>query len=163
MLATEFGVSRPVIREALSTLSALDVLDVQMGRGAFVSAAPTQGALVPLPNLQDVVNVREVLETGALQLGAREGSKRDASSVRDALERLRRAVDERSETTEPDRALHKAIIEASGSSLLCNLWESLEQQIEDTIRIIEGDTASAIEASQRLHEQNREFLRALLG
>jgi DNA-binding FadR family transcriptional regulator len=185
LLASEFNVSRPVVREALSTVSALDVLDVQMGRGAFVIATPTEDPALPPSNLQDVVNVREVLETGALRLAAKKRTPTHIASVENALASLRTAVENKAETTDLDRALHNAIIEASGSPLLVKLWESLEQQIADTIRISphgrtmssaifalhetlaagisRGELESAVEASQQLHEQNRQFLHALLG
>ena len=185
VLALEFEVSRPVIREALSTVSALDILDVQMGRGAFVTAAPPAAALVSASNLQDVVNVREILEAGALQLCAEGMDDTRRKDVSEALDRLSLAVGERTETIEPDRALHKAIITASGSALLGSLWEGLEQRIAETIRIspqghamsgtildlhrrladgvIGGKTADAIAASRELHQQNRDFLYKLLG
>ena len=70
-LMEDFSVSRPVVREALSMISALDVVDIQMGRGAFVIAVPdgTLDSLNQSAGLLDVVNVREVLEAGALQFG----------------------------------------------------------------------------------------------
>lgn len=185
VLALEFEVSRPVIREALSTVSALDILDVQMGRGSFVTAVPADAALVAETNLQDVVNVREILEAGALQLcsgGVPEGRRK---AVAEALERLSKAAADRSETIGPDTALHYAIIKAPGSELLSSLWEGLEQRIEETIRIsphghnmsdsildlhrrladgvLVESTADAIDASRELHQQNRDFLRKLLG
>jgi GntR family transcriptional regulator, transcriptional repressor for pyruvate dehydrogenase complex len=185
LLADEFNVSRPVVREALSTVSALDVLDTQMGRGAFVISMPADNSALPSSSLQDVVNVREVLETGALRLAARRPTPARIASVQNALTELRSAVDSKGETAELDTVLHKAIIEASGSPLLVKLWESLEQQIEDTIRIsphgrtmspeifvqheilaagvTTGDIEDAVEASVQLHEENRRFLHALLG
>jgi DNA-binding FadR family transcriptional regulator len=185
LLANEFNVSRPVVREALSTVSALDVLDTQMGRGAFVISVPADNSVPPSSNLQDVVNVREVLETGALRLAVRRPAPARIANVQNALAELRDAVNSKGETVDLDRVLHKAIIEASNSPLLVKLWESLEQQIEDTIRISPhgrtmspeilaqheilaagistGDIEDAIEASRQLHEENRKFLYALLG
>lgn len=184
-LAEEFGVSRPVIREALSTLTGLSLLDVRMGRGAFVTGTAVNDTNTPTSNLQDVVNVREILETGALRLAGAQASQTATDAVRDALDALRIAVDQRMETAELDRRLHSAIIAASGSALLTSFWQSLEQQIQDTIRIsphgavmsaeifslheklasgpLSGEVDQAVDASQELHEQNRVFLRSLLG
>ncbi|MFI9557443.1 FadR/GntR family transcriptional regulator [Nonomuraea endophytica] len=182
-LATEFGVSRPVIREALSTVSAMEILDIQMGRGAFVIAAPPDHIASGGLKLQDVVNVREVLEVGAIELTL----KREAPAfegVRAAAERLQQAVRDREDTVEPDRALHAAIVQASGSSLLASIWQSIDQQVVETIRIsphgrtmsqnilslhqrladaiIDKDLESAVNASRLLYEDNRQFLRDLL-
>lgn len=184
-LALEFDVSRPVIREALSTVSALDVLDVQMGRGSFVIALPAEHSGSAPSALQDVVNVREILETGALLLAAKSPDPALQEAVRSALQRLRDAIHSQAETIEPDTALHAAIIAAAGSPLLLDLWSGIESQIAETIRIsphgrtmspqildlhevlaeacMGGDVEKAIEASRRLHDENRDFLRALLG
>jgi GntR family transcriptional regulator, transcriptional repressor for pyruvate dehydrogenase complex len=185
VLAGEFAVSRPVVREALSTVSALDIIDVQMGRGAFVTAVPADRAGAINSNLQDVVNVREIIETGALQLCQRPDVTVNSEPAETALRQLTEAVHRRGETAALDRALHTAIVQAPGSTALAELWKGLEKQIEETIRVsphghamsetilglhrrladgvISGKTDEAIEASRHLHEQNRQFLRKLLG
>ncbi|GAA2828596.1 FadR/GntR family transcriptional regulator [Kribbella solani] len=182
-LATEFGVSRPVIREALSTVSAMDILDIQMGRGAYVTAAPAEHIAGGGLKLQDVVNVREVLEVGAIELTLK-NPEPALDGVRAAAERLQQAVRDREDTVEPDRALHAAIVQAAGSSLLASIWQTIDQQVVETIRIsphgrtmsqdildlhqrladsiINGDLEAAVESSRLLYEDNRQFLRELL-
>jgi GntR family transcriptional regulator, transcriptional repressor for pyruvate dehydrogenase complex len=186
-LMADFSVSRPVVREALSMISALDVVDIQMGRGAFVIAVP-DGALDSLnqsAGLLDVVNVREVLEAGALQLGHRRGRNAGHREVRAAMAELARAKKDGEDTTEPDTALHRAMVAAAGSPVLMSLWDGIESQIEATIRIsphgrrmsdellslhqtmadglLEGKLTKALEASAALYEDHRQFLRSLLG
>jgi DNA-binding FadR family transcriptional regulator len=184
-LATEFDVSRPVIREALSTVSALGILDVQMGRGAYVTARPTASRSVPVVNLQDVINVREVLEVGALELCSRGVDEAARERVRVAYADLADAVKNHAETTALDRVLHREIVRACGSPLMLSLWEGLENQIDETIRVsphgssmsqglleahetlaggvMDDRPQEAIAASRELHEDNRKFLRRLLG
>jgi DNA-binding FadR family transcriptional regulator len=173
-----------VIREALSNVSALDILDIQMGRGAFVTAMPADRTTITSLNLQDVINVREILEVGALEL-CRDRPDLDPEAVREALDRLSAAVSRHADTAALDRALHSEIIRASGSAILASLWQNLERQIDETIRIsphghkmnaaildqhrrladgvISRNTDAAIEASREMHQQNRIFLRNLLG
>ncbi|GII92993.1 FadR/GntR family transcriptional regulator [Sinosporangium siamense] len=182
-LATEFGVSRPVIREALSTVGAMDILDIQMGRGAYVIAAPADPIASGGLKLQDVVNVREILEVGAIQLTLKKEAPA-LEGVRAAAERLQQAARDREDTVEPDRALHAAIVQASGSSLLASIWQSIDQQVVETIRIsphgrtmsqdildlhqrladaiINDDLDTAVNTSRLLYEDNRQFLRELL-
>ncbi|GCD96123.1 FadR/GntR family transcriptional regulator [Embleya hyalina] len=184
-LAQDFGVSRPVIREAVSTVIGRGILEVQMGRGMFVTAQPADGTPAERLNLQDVVNVREVLETGALRLSALREEDRDTTKIADILDRLGDAVAARASTAELDSALHTAIVEAGGSPLLLSLWQGLQQQIDATIRIsphghtmspdilalhrtladgvLKGHVDEATTACRQLHEQNRDFLRELLG
>ncbi|WP_020501719.1 FadR/GntR family transcriptional regulator [Sciscionella marina] len=184
-LAVDFSVSRPVIREAISTIIGHGILEAQMGRGIFVTAEPGEGTPTEQTSLQDVINVREVLESGALRLSARRNNEASIKKVATILEQLGDAVAARADTAELDSALHTAIVEASGSATLASLWQNLQQQIDATIRIsphghtmstkiftmhrtlAEGVTAGtldeALTACEQLHEQNREFLRGLLG
>lgn len=184
VLASEFHVSRPVVREALSTVSALEILDIQMGRGAFVTARPA-AASEATGSLQDIVNVREILEVGALRLSRGRVTDEAAAAVQAALDDLVTAAQERRDTSEADKGLHRAIVRASGSAVLLSLWQSLEQRIDDSIKVsphghimsraildshrilAEGITRdeveSAIAGSQALHEDNRRFLREFVG
>ena len=186
-LALEFAVSRPVIREALGMLSSLEVVNIQVGRGAFVLSAdpvPPEAADPP-HSLLEIIDVREVLESGALALGSRRASDADKASVRQALERLSMLVEQGSETTAADVDLHRAIIIAAGSPALRELWSTYETQIAATIRvsphgrvmstelleqharlaagIIDGDLLGALDACRLNHEDNRRFLRTLIG
>ena len=186
-LTDEFSVSRPVVREALSMMSALDVLEVQIGRGAFVIAVPeaTLDSPSESASLIDVVNVREVLEAGALQLAHRRGRNAGLKEIRPSLATLSRAKADGADTSEPDRALHRAIVAAAGSPVLLGLWDGIESQIEATIRIsphgrrmsqellklhetmaaglLDDRLSEALAASAALYEDHRQFLRNLLG
>lgn len=187
-LATEFGVSRPVVREALRTLTMLQVIDVQVGRGAFVLATTETDAslgLLDSGDLLDVVDVREVIEVGALRLAQSRATEAGRHAVATALDELRAAVRAGAETTALDQRLHATIIEASGSALLRNIWSSLEERIRSSIRIsptgrsmspevlgdheelasgiTDGRLDEALAAAERLALDNRIFLRDVLG
>jgi GntR family transcriptional repressor for pyruvate dehydrogenase complex len=185
-LAEEFEVSRPVVREALSMLTMLQVVDVQVGRGAFVTAADEEEAGLDLDgpgDLLDVIDVREVIEVGALRLAQTRATPQARHAVKRALEELRDAVREGKETTDLDARLHQAIIDASDSPILREIWHGLEGRIRNSIRIsptgrsmssailrdhealaagiTEGRLAEALESAERLALDNRAFLTEL--
>jgi GntR family transcriptional regulator, transcriptional repressor for pyruvate dehydrogenase complex len=185
-LAIEFEVSRPVIREALRMLAMLQLIDVQVGRGAYISALPEATDAISLEGvsaLADVVDVREVLEVGALELAARRNDAAAKAAVAQALATLEAAVAAGAPTARLDRKLHDTIIEASGSDTLLAIWRSIEGKVARTIRVsphgrvmtkillgehrllargvIDGAVDKAIEASRRLHADNRSFLAEL--
>lgn len=185
-LAVEFGVSRPVIREALRMLTMLQVVDVQVGRGAFVIGEPDLGTVTGLNaprDLFDVIDVREIVETGALRLAQSRATPSARRAVADALTALRAAVSSGSETAELDVRFHRAIIDASGSELLSDIWTRLENEIRRSIRVspfgrsmsaailadheavaagvIEGQLPAALKANTRLHLSHRAFLTEL--
>jgi DNA-binding FadR family transcriptional regulator len=186
-LATEFEVSRPVVREALRILRMLQVIDVQVGRGAFVTGKPDLGTVLD-PNAQrdllDVVDVREVIETGALRLARERATDADRAAVAGALAALQEAVAAGGETAELDRRLHETIIQASKSQTLRHIWNELEDQIRRSIRvsphgrsmspeilrrhetlaagITDGAVDAAVAAASELQRENRAFLAELI-
>lgn len=186
-LASEFALSRPVIREALRMLTMLQVIDVQVGRGAYVTEAPdVVGLLDPEVDrdLLDIVDVREIIEIGALRLAQSRATPAAREAVADTLEALRTAVAQHDRTTDLDTRLHEAIIEASGSPTLLEIWHSLQGEISRSVRVspsgrfmspeilkdhealvrgvTDGNLEEALAAAARLHVDNRRFLTEML-
>jgi DNA-binding FadR family transcriptional regulator len=184
-LAERYGVSRPVVREALGMLSMLDVIEIQMGRGAFVTNADVPVGGDTEHSLIDVVDAREAIEAGALRLAAVRAGAAERGGVAAAINALERAVAQGDETTDLDLAFHRSIVSASHSRMLVKLWDEMTLEIARTVRIsphgramsasifvdhqklangiLTGDLDGALAAAHTLYDQHREFLRNLLG
>lgn len=185
-LADTYGVSRPVVREALGMLVTLDVVQTHVGRGAFVTNADvTIEHSTGEHGLIDVVDAREVIESGALRLAAKRARRAERNTVERALRTIEEAMKDDEETADADLALHRSITEAARSPILVKLWTNMTNEIAHTIRISpHGRTMSdeifedhrllargvthrevepALEACARLYEEHRTFLRSLLS
>jgi GntR family transcriptional repressor for pyruvate dehydrogenase complex len=88
----EFSVSRAVVREALSNLQALGMVQTRHGVGTFVTGAgnsmPFSINCAPLPSLQDVMAALELrigLETESAGLAARRRTTQDLRAMGTAL------------------------------------------------------------------------------
>jgi GntR family transcriptional repressor for pyruvate dehydrogenase complex len=186
LLAEEYGVSRPVVREALGMLITLDVIDVQMGRGAYVTSADvTQTQAASDYSLIDVVDAREVIESGAIRLAVLRAGDPERKAVRKAISDLDDAVARGQDTSDLDLALHFSLVQAARSSLLTKLWNDMTEEIVQTIRIsphgrsmsreiltehqqladgvLEGNLDLALEACGSLYDDHRQFLHSLLS
>src|ERR1700752_2439972 len=77
-LAHRFGVSRPLVREALRSLAEHGLVEISPGRGAFVRAASTTEAARPLGShyrrqnitVDHLIEVREGIEPAAARFAA---------------------------------------------------------------------------------------------
>src|SRR5574337_1559670 len=84
VLAERFGVSRAVVREAVSRLKADGWVESRQGAGAFVAHQPGRGSFRLIPggagladSLENIFELRLLVETGAAELAARRRTAAD--------------------------------------------------------------------------------------
>jgi GntR family transcriptional repressor for pyruvate dehydrogenase complex len=139
VLADQIGVSRGSVREAISQLAALNVVQARHGAGTFVTGlnadsllAPVEIALQVDPDmLLHLYEVRRILEPAAAELAA-------ARINPAGIERLRKLVQEYADATlsggldhlaELDENVHRTIASASGNPLLAAILGSLSASV----------------------------------
>ncbi|MGD9883678.1 MAG: FadR/GntR family transcriptional regulator [Reyranella sp.] len=133
VLALALGVSRPVLREALRSLSVLGLLDIQHGRGAFVRAADASVlgqaltlCLLHQPNIiDDVLQARIAIECQAIRLACERASERDLQTIGGLLDALVKTIGDPELGRTADHAFHAAIVQASDSGSLMKIYEAI--------------------------------------
>lgn len=131
-LATEFGVTRTVVRRALAMLEAEGRISREVGRGTFLRSAPGPGATSALASQPvsevspaDVMAARRLIEPQVLPLVVAWATPRD-------FEEMRRCVAGGAGATSYDEfevwdfALHHAIVAASRNQLLLAMYGVVE-------------------------------------
>jgi DNA-binding GntR family transcriptional regulator len=126
VLANEFGVSVPPVREALKTLEAEGQLVYLPHRGYFL-------ARLSVAELVENYRIRELLETEAIQRAVPALGEPDLARMRDAIrdmERAHRAGDVVA-LTAANRRFHFTLFDAAGmprmAELIRVLWESTDR------------------------------------
>jgi len=133
-MARSFGMSRPVIRQALARLREMGLIQSRQGSGSFVCDIPRAGAEVdpqvqfpPIANLADLdafLNYREGVEGEAAATAARRHTEAQFRDIGAAVEMLSREPSAAS-----DYAFHLAIARASNNSFYVNALISVKEQI----------------------------------
>lgn len=175
-LASELGVGRSSVREAIRALEVLGLIRTQSGSGpsagAVIVASP-EGGMRALMRLQvaaqgfpvrDIVKTRLVLETSVAGELAH-AFHGDVVPDLDAARRLLDAMDTETLTPEDfltlDAAFHLALAEASGNQVVMATMAGLRTAIESYV--IDG--ASRLdewgEAAARLRAEHRQILTAI--
>lgn len=131
-LMREFGVSRTVVREAMSRLQASGLVSTRQGVGTFVlepsQARPLLTAAAPNTRIRQVLAMLELrisLESEAAHLAAQRRSDAHLAGMRaalDAFDAHRRAG---VSTTEDDFAFHVQIAAATGNEYFEEVLRSL--------------------------------------
>ena len=130
-LGQQFGVSRPVIREALRGLQALGLTESRTGRGTFVASRVAKltlsfGQYSPA----DLNEVRRCIEMPAASLAASRRTQAD-------IDEMRRILDAHDRVTSSDEAVrldgqfHCAIARATGNMLFLRLIEDLREILQE--------------------------------
>jgi GntR family transcriptional regulator, transcriptional repressor for pyruvate dehydrogenase complex len=164
-LAGHFGVSRPIVREALRLLEANGVVTVVNGRGAMVKALNgdvlaaffQRAARNRREAFREVLEVRRGIEVECAALAARRRTPEQLARLEEIVGQMRACLHDQTALTELDVAFHWQIAQASGNDLFVHLIESLRVVLEDSIRkrpvSRAAVTASLFEEVQRSHER----------
>lgn|SRR5574340_1074332 len=162
-LSEMFGVSRAVVREAVSRLRADGFVETRQGAGAYVCARPGQASFKlargegsEARDIAQVFELRLLVEAGAAELAARRRSERDLRTLRRELERMSEALAAGRDASEADDSFHCAIAAATHNAYISRFVEFLGHQFSDTRRPTwseEGHAAGRARAAQREHER----------
>ena len=120
-LSQQFNVSRASVREALIALEIDGLVDVRVGLGVFVNAAPaanSQTAALGEPGPFEVLSARYLIEGETAAMAARDGSARDHARIRETLQLMDEEVKASGVGLNADALFHLRIAEASGNSCL---------------------------------------------
>lgn len=128
----EFGVSRTVVREAISRLQAAGLVQTRHGVGTFVVGLGEGSAFRISPEqlgtLQDVIAVLELriaVETEAAALAAVRRTPENVQTLRNALAAFISAVEEGRDAVGPDFQFHLEIARSTQNSRFVDLMATL--------------------------------------
>lgn len=157
-----FGVSRPVVREALSRLQADSVVVSRHGSGSYVQRRPNQAFAVLAPsgdvaNLMRCIELRIALEGEAAALAAHRRSEGDLGHIESALQELDRVIEVGEVGVEADRQFHAGIAAATQNQLFV---QALEVFSEQTLRGMQLARSLSLRRSvERLRLVQQEHIR----
>ncbi|OLP46426.1 FadR/GntR family transcriptional regulator [Rhizobium oryziradicis] len=133
-LASEFEVSRPVIREALKRLRDQGLVYSRRGAGSFVRALGLREPLGfgQLENIADLLNCYEfrlTLEPAAAEAAAVRHDEAAMTGIFQALELMRDATNRQSHREDADYQFHLAISRAAQNNYFSTAMEALKEHI----------------------------------
>jgi len=141
-LAEQMGVSRPSIREALSALQAMEIIESRPGSGNFVLRCPSSSEeedtvllIETEAGCRDVMDARQALEPPVAALVAANRLPGIVATLRTILDEMRTHAenDDYESYIDADKKFHVAIANAAGNSLvtaaLKPLLDTMEQRV----------------------------------
>lgn len=170
VLAAEYGVSAPVVREAIARLQSQGLVEARQGSGVRVRArTPASGFRVPVDlgaraaDLAQVFELRVEIESAVAALAAARRTTAQLRTIARRLARLREHLHDEDAGVESDLAFHFAIAEACGNRYFAQLLQYLMLQLRESISVARRNSAArggVPESVQREHEAIFESIRA---
>ncbi|MBI2746668.1 MAG: FadR family transcriptional regulator [Burkholderiales bacterium] len=153
----EFGVSRTVVREAISKLQASGLVETRHGIGTFVVGLGYGAAFrigpEQIATLHDVIAVLELrigLETEAAALAAARRTERNLVEMRSALDGFAAALAEGRDAVGPDFQFHQEIARATQNPHFAELMSTLGAMIIPRARLGAAEGVSEAQRSYLL-------------
>jgi GntR family transcriptional regulator, transcriptional repressor for pyruvate dehydrogenase complex len=157
-----YGVSRTVVREALSRLQAAGLVETRHGIGTFVlEPRPVPGFGIDPKDIATAVDVMAVLElrisleTESAGLAAQRRTEAQLAEMRAALDAFEANVGGEGDAVSPDFRFHLAIANATGNRYFADIMSHLGSTLIPRARINSSRVAQE-DRTQYLRRVNRE-------
>jgi len=165
-----FGVSRTVVREALSRMQAAGLVETRHGVGTFVTAARRDSGLrADAAEIADVVDLlamlelRIAVESEAAALAARRRGPAHLARLRAALDAFAAELAAGRDTVAADFRFHTAVAQAAGNRYFENLLASFGEKAipRAHLKLPQLDEASRRQYLAIVHREHEDIFAAI--
>lgn len=146
VLSEKYGVSRPIVREALGTLKRDGLISTRQGLGAFVIETREMTfrfrglELNDAQDIRDVIELLMAIEAAATAYAAERRSPEQLAAIETQLHAMEMAVDRGESGVEEDIAFHCAIVDACGNPYFQDMSKFLDDRVRNFIRKARAST-----------------------
>ncbi|ESJ25298.1 MULTISPECIES: FadR/GntR family transcriptional regulator [unclassified Cupriavidus] len=168
VLAQQFGVSRTVIREAISRLKNEGVVEPRQGSGVFVKE---HGAIRPLridyaeaiepSSMPHLLAVRRAIEAEVAAEAARRCTDRDIAEIDAALANIDEAAAAGRDGVAEDVAFHRKIAAVTGNPYFIKTLNFLNQYLEAGVAVTRRNEATRDDFSRQVRDEHAAIVDAI--
>ncbi len=165
-LAADFGVSRPVVREALKSLVGQGIIEIINGRGAMVKDINDESlrlffqraVQIKHSTITELLEVRRPLEIQSAMLAAQRRTDEEMVQLRTIIMDMRQCLHNMEVYAKLDLAFHLQVACATHNAMMYYLISSIREALKDAI----GETLSHRRTDEQCQQLQAEH-EAILG
>jgi GntR family transcriptional repressor for pyruvate dehydrogenase complex len=168
MLAPEFGVSRTVVREAISRLKHAGLLESRQGSGVFVTI---EAVIKPLKidasatdsreAVLQIVELRRAIESEVAAVAAQRRSSSDLEAITKAFQAIDEDVAAGGDGVAPDVAFHRTIAQVTGNPYFLKTLDFLSQYLTAATRVTRANEAQRLEFVRQVRDEHKAIIQAI--
>ncbi len=160
-ISTLFGVSRPIVREALLRLRADGLLRARPGIGTFVVKRPpekvtTLGKTAALAGYLRAVEVRLPVEGTIARLAAERRTEEELARIDRDQRAFAHAIRERRARAAEDLAFHASVADAAHNDVFCKVLDEIRAGVAGFMGVSLALTSAGSEARAHSVEEEHE-------
>ena len=140
ILAEKLGISRAPLREAISALEILQVIESRGGKGNIIkntldsaSYASRVKELEKQVSPFELLEARELVEEEIVGLAAEKATPEDIRELEEALDRMRNALDDSSQAIKFDIQFHLTVAKVAHNSILLQMMDYLAHGLKGNL------------------------------
>lgn len=142
-LCERLGVGRSTLREAMGSLAFIGAVETRQGSGTYVGThkdAPVEkliglALMLQRSSVQEIVEVRRVLEVEAVRLAAERHDEADQQALAGVMHEMRRSVQAPEQASGFDTQYHILLARASHNSALVHFLAGMRALLEKWIAL----------------------------
>lgn len=167
-MSEEYGVSRTVVREAISRLKSEGLVETRQGSGTVV-LDPRVSQVFRLDRSDDdparsvlrVIELRRGIEAEMAALAAERRSEAEMTQIRRALKQIDQAVGAGGDGVDEDLEFHMAVARAADNPHYPALLSLLTQALQDAIRVTRSNEARRADLAAEVRAEHEAISAAI--
>jgi len=164
-LAKSFGVSRVSVRQALTVLETLGLIERKVGGGTFNVADKLDFEIEPIldaimrkkDQLNQPLEVRRILEPNLARLAAERATEEDIRAMEESLQHQKEQIERGELIIEEDSKFHYCIARATKNEIALKIVEAIHDLLWQT----REESIKARQGSQLSYKGHQRILRAI--
>ena len=168
-LVERFQVSRASIREAISALEMMGLIEVRSGEGTYIRQVNIDSVVAPLAWMLfiekdtdlELYEVRKILEVQAAGIAAERAEDDEIRDMYDALEVMRMDLEKDRLGEEADHDFHFAIARATHNKILMRLMNTISDTMQKTLKSSRSKLYEDKTTPERLYQEHCSLYEAI--
>ena len=145
-LAMSLGVSRTALREAVRTLSLMDLLSVKQGGGTFVTELVPGSFMKPLSpmlamgkmNILELIEARRIIEPKAAALCAGRSSEDDIGEINRIVGEMKAGLNSMRRFNDLDLMFHMSVAKGAHNSVISATLDAIKDALYEQVQEIQS-------------------------